>query len=85
MIFIKKQTTPPQLFLDAIAGLKPVYQLIDGKYWIIVPAKNSTPKKIQAEHYSAHILQATLDLMKQNRHEDNSNPHDFEKSQKHNF
>ena len=64
-------------FLDILnerKGLKPVYQLIDGhKCWITVPAANVLPKSIQAEHHSAYMLKATLDLMHQNRYEDTVN------------
>lgn len=60
--------------LNSNKGIKPHFeQMADGKCRVSIPAATTNPKKILAEHHSAYILQATLDLMQQNRYEDNLN------------
>ncbi len=50
-------------------GMKPVYHLIDhNSCEIIIPAAVTTAKKILSQHHSAYMLQASLDLMQQNRY-----------------
>ena len=46
-------------------GIKFVYEMIDGNCFIKVP------EAIKQNQYSAYILQSTLDLMQQNRYNDN--------------
>ena len=58
---------------DARKGVKPHFEEADGKCRISVPAATISPKKISAEHYSSYILNATLDLMEQNRYEGGEN------------
>ena len=65
-----KRFNPIDELMNQREGFKPIYELIDGnKCSIKVPNITKISKKIDEKYHSALILHGTLDLMKQNRHE----------------
>lgn len=62
-----RRFNPFENLLDNRQGLKPIYANEDGECKVFVPAA-ATNNYTTPVHHSAYILQATLDLMQQNRY-----------------
>jgi uncharacterized protein (TIGR02646 family) len=53
-------------FFDQRDGLKPRFDLMDGRCYTKVPAASPELKKEASLHYGAHVLQSTLNMLNQN-------------------